>query len=220
MSSVNVRAFGLSIDGFAAGPDQDRDNPMGRGGLALHDWIFPTRTFQQRVNGKDEGDSGTIDDEYAARSFVNIGAWIMGRNMFGPVRGAWPDESWRGWWGESPPFGCDVFVLTHHERTPLAMQDGMTTFHFVTGGIHEALERARRSAGSKDVRVGGGTKTIREFLQAGLIDDLHLAISPVLLGRGENLLEDIDLVKLGYTCTEHAATPKTMHIVLERKANV
>lgn len=218
MSRVGVRSFGISIDGFGAGPDQDSDNPLGRGGLALHDWFFQTRTFAQLHGGGKGGESGTIDDDFAARGFANVGAWIIGRNMFGPIRGPWLDESWRGWWGESPPYECDVFVLTHHDRAPLVMDNG-TTFYFVTGGIHEALERARRSAGRKDVRVGGGVDTIRQFLDAGLIDDMHLAISPALLGRGEHLLRDIDLVKLGYTCTEHAATPKATHVVLARKAN-
>lgn len=212
MSKLRVTAFSVSIDGYGAGPGQDLDNPLGRGGNAVHDWMVPTETFQEMF-GKG-GTKGT-DDDFAARSFDNVGAWIMGRNMFGPVRGAWPDESWRGWWGETPPYHVPVFVLTHHQRRPLAM-DGGTVFHFVTGGIREALDRAREAAGGKDVRVGGGVATVRQYLEADLIDEMHLAIAPVLLGGGEHLLAGIDLLALGFAVTQQVATEKATHIVVTK----
>lgn len=214
MIKLRVESFSISIDGFAAGPDQSLENPLGVGGPALHEWAVPTRTFQTKVFGNTDGESGT-DEDFAARSFHNVGAWIMGRNMFGPVRGPWPDESWRGWWGENPVYHTQVFVLTHHPREPLVMEGG-TTFHFVTDGIHAALERARDAAGGKDVRVGGGAATIRQYLQARLIDELHLAISPVLLGSGERLFDGLNLAELGYTCTQHVASQRATHVVLTR----
>jgi len=213
MAKVKVSAFSISIDGFGAGPRQSLENPLGVGGHALHDWAFATRTFQ-RMFGKEGGASG-IDDDFAARSFENVGAWILGRNMFGPIRGPWPDESWKGWWGDTPPYHVPVFVLTHHPRQSIVMQGG-TTFHFVTGGIHLALDQAVQAAGGKDVRIGGGVATIQQYLRAGRIDELHVAISPVLLGSGERLFTDINLVELGYRCTEHVATPKATHLVLSR----
>jgi dihydrofolate reductase len=213
MSRIVLRAFSLSIDGFGAGPDQTLEHPLGVGGEALHGWMFPTRTFQQMIGG--EGGSQAKDDEFARRSFDDIGAWIMGRNMFGPIRGPWPDDAWRGWWGEEPPYHVPVFVLTHHARAPLAMRGG-TTFHFVTGGIGEALERARTAAGAADVRIGGGVQTAREYLTAGLVDEMHLAISPVVLGSGESLFAGIDLVRAGFRCIEHATTPNAMHLLLRR----
>ena len=213
MSKLRVNAFTVSIDGYGAGPDQSSENPLGRGTEALHEWMIPTRTFQ-RLYGKD-GTRGP-DDDFAARSFENLGAWIMGRNMFGPVRGPWPDESWRGWWGETPPYHVPVFVLTHHQRAPLEM-DGGTIFHFVTGGIHEALERAREAAGGRDIRVGGGASTIRQYLEADLIDEMHLAVSPVLLGSGEPLFAGLDLKQRGFDVTEQVATDKAMHLVLTKK---
>jgi len=213
MAKVKVSAFSISIDGFGAGPRQSLENPLGVGGHALHDWAFATRTFQ-RMFGKEGGASG-IDDDFAARSFENVGAWILGRNMFGPIRGPWPDESWKGWWGDTPPYHVPVFVLTHHPRQSIVMQGG-TTFHFVTGGIRLALEKAREAAGGKDVRIGGGVATIQQYLRVGLIDELHVAISPALLGSGERLFTDINLVELGYRCTEHVATPKATHLVLSR----
>jgi len=213
MSKLKVCSFGISIDGFGAGPAQSLENPLGRGGTGLHQWAFPTRTFQ-RMFGNEDGTTGT-DDDYAARGFENIGAWIMGRNMFGPLRGSWPDESWRGWWGNNPPYHTPVFVLTHHARAPLVMEGG-TTFHFVTDGIQAALERATEAANGKDIRVGGGVATIRQYLRAGLIDEMHLAISPVLLGSGEHLFEGIDLLQLGYQCSEHVSTPNATHVVLSR----
>jgi dihydrofolate reductase len=211
-----VRCFSLSADGYGAGTNQDLNNPMGIGGMALHQWVLPTRTFQKMLAGKDNGTTGP-DDDFAARGFENIGAWILGRNMFGPVRGSWPDESWKGWWGDEPPYHCEVFVLTHHARAPVEMKGG-TVFHFVTDGIEAALERAREAAGGKDIRLGGGVATVRQYLRAGLIDELHLAMAPTLLGSGESLFADIDLVKLGYRLTQHVATPSATHLVLHKMA--
>jgi dihydrofolate reductase len=213
MSRLRVHAFALSLDGFGAGPAQDLQNPLGVGGEALHAWFVPTRTFQQTF-GRQGGTTG-VDDGFAARGFENLGAWILGRNMFGPVRGPWPDESWKGWWGDEPPYHVPVFVLTHHPRRELAMKGG-TTFHFVTGGIEEALARAREAAGPRDVRLGGGVSTIRQYLEAGLVDLMHLAYSPVLLGNGENLLAGLDLPRLGFRVTEHVPSEKATHIVLTR----
>jgi dihydrofolate reductase len=212
---LRVASFSISIDGFGAGPSQDRDNPLGVGGMALHEWVFGTRTFQGKLFGREGGATGT-DDDFAARGFENLGAWILGRNMFGPVRGPWPDDSWKGWWGDNPPYHVPVFVLTHHPRAPLVMKGG-TTFHFVTDGIHAALQHARAAAGARDIRVGGGVATIRQYLQAGLIDDMHLAISPVLLGSGEHLFAGLDLPKLGYRRSEHTPTPGATHIVLMKQ---
>lgn len=214
MSKLRVNAFSVSVDGFGAGPDQDRDQPLGRGGEQLHQWFIPTRTFQRTVMRREGGTTGA-DDDFAARSFENLGAWIMGRNMFGPVRGPWPDHEWKGWWGTNPPYHVPVFVLTHHSRPPLEM-DGGTVFHFVTAGIEAALEQARRAAGDKDVRIGGGAATIRQYLQARLIDEMHLAISPILLGGGEPLFEGIDLQALGYRVTNHASTEGAMHLTVAR----
>jgi dihydrofolate reductase len=214
MPKVRVCSFSISLDGYGAGPDQDRDNPLGRGGIALHEWALATRTFR-RVHGQDGGSTG-VDDEFAARGFHNVGAWILGRNMFGPVRGPWLDDSWRGWWGDEPPYHVPVFILTHHARESCTMQGG-TTFQFVTGGIHCALRAAQDAAGDRDVRLSGGVATIRQYLRAGLIDEMHLAIAPVLLGSGESLLTDLDLTRLGYRCTEHVPTTSTTHVVLSRQ---
>ena len=214
MSRLRVNAFTVSADGFGAGPDQSLAQPLGRGGEALHGWFVPTRTFQRDVQRKDGGTTG-VDNDFAERSFENLGAWIMGRNMFGPVRGPWPDDEWKGWWGANPPYHVPVFVLTHHARPPLPMPGG-TVFHFVTEGIEAALDQARAAAHGKDVRIGGGASTIRQYLQAGLIDELHLAISPVLLGRGEPLFEGIDLTALGYRVQERVLTEAAMHLVLVR----
>lgn len=216
MSKVRVGSFSVSLDGYAAGPDQDLDNPVGRGGHDVFRWLLPTRTFS-RMHGAGEGTTG-IDDDFAARGFEHIGAWIIGRHMFGPVRGAWGDSSWRGWWGENPPYHVPVFVLTHHARAPLAMEGG-TTFHFVTGGIHEALDAAREAAGDLDVRIGGGADTIRQYLRAALIDEMHLAVVPVLLGGGEPLFEGLDLAALGYACTAHQASEQAMHVVVTRSGS-
>lgn len=215
MTRVMVASFSVSLDGYGAGPRQDLENPLGIGGLDLHQWFFPTRTFQKNVLGADGGTTG-IDDDFAARGFANVGAWILGRNMFGPVRGPWPDLEWKGWWGDEPPYHVPVFVLTHHARPQLDM-DGGTTFHFVTGGIHEALERAREAAAGKDVRIGGGPGTIRQYLQERLIDEMHLAVAPVLLGSGEPLLEGLDMKRLGYECVEFAPSEKATHVVIRRR---
>jgi dihydrofolate reductase len=216
MSKVRVAGFTISLDGYGAGPAQSIQTPLGVGGEELHGWMFPTRTFQTRVMGRDAGITGP-DDDLAARSFDNVGAWILGRNMFGPVRGPWPDLEWKGWWGEEPPYHCRAFVLTHHARPPLPMAGG-TTFEFVTGGIHEALDRAREAASGKDVRIGGGPNVIRQYLRGGLIDELHVAIAPVLLGTGEPLFGDVDLRALGYACTERLCTEGATHVVLTRGA--
>lgn len=215
MTRVRVESFTLSLDGYGAGPDQSLEDPLGIGGTDLHQWLVPTRTFQRNLFGAEGGTTGT-DDEFAARGFENLGAWILGRNMFGPIRGPWPDESWRGWWGEEPPYHVPVFVLTHHARDPLVLNGG-TTFHFVTGGIHEALDRAKEAAAGKDVRIGGGAHTIQQYLREGLVDELHFAISPVLLGRGERLFEGVDLRTLGYECVRTEATEKATHVVLRRR---
>lgn len=213
MTRLRVTGFSVSLDGYGAGPDQGLDHPLGRGGESLHDWMVSTRTFK-RIQGQEGGTAG-LDDDFTAGGFDNIGAWILGRNMFGPVRGPWPDESWRGWWGENPPYHVPVFVLTHHERPPLEM-DGGTIFHFVTGGIEEALDRAREAAGECDIRVGGGAATIRQYLEARLIDEIHYAISPVLLGSGEALFAGLDLPALGYGVREHVTSEKALHVVLAR----
>jgi dihydrofolate reductase len=213
MSKVRVRCFGMSIDGFGAGPDQNTSNPLGVGGPQLHEWMFETRSGRQMIR-KEGGETG-VDDDFIARSFDNLGAWILGRNMFGPVRGPWPDDKWKGWWGENPPYHVPVFVLTHHPREPLSMK-GDTTFYFVTGGMQEALERTRDAAKGKDIRLGGGVATIRQYLLAKLIDEMHLAYSPHLLGSGEHLLANIDLPGLGYRVTEHVTTPRCMHVTIAK----
>lgn len=214
MSQVRVNSFSVSLDGFGAGPNQSVQDPLGESGESLHEWIFPTRTFR-KMYGNEPGTTGP-DEDFVARGMANIGAWILGRNMFGPVRGEWPDESWKGWWGDNPPYHTDVFVLTHHARKPLEMEGG-TTFHFVTDGIHAAMERAKASARDKDVRIGGGADTIRQYLNAGLIDTMHLAVAPVLLGSGENLLAGIDLRALGFHLVEHVGTPMAAHYVLSTR---
>lgn len=213
---LRVHCFSLSLDGFGAGPNQTLENPLGVGGESLHQWFLPTRTFKQMLGGnEDEGTTG-IDNDFAARGVQNIGAWILGRNMFGPVRGKWADDTWKGWWGDNPPYHVPVFVLTHHARPPIAMEGG-TTFHFVTEGIHSALRQARAAAGDKDVRVGGGVSTIQQYLREGLIDEMHVAISPVLLGAGESLFGGIDARQLGYHCAEHVTTPAATHVVLRKR---
>lgn len=215
MSKVRVAAFTVSVDGYGAGPGQDLEHPLGHGGERLHQWFVPTRTFQRMVLGADGGVSG-VDDGFAARSFENVGAWILGRNMFGPVRGPWPDDEWKGWWGPSPPYHTPVFVLTHHARPPLEMEGG-TVFHFVTDGHEAALERARDAAGGQDVRIGGGVSTLRAYLQAGAIDELHLAISPVLLGDGEALFAGLDLPALGYAVDEQVLGEAATHLILRHR---
>lgn len=216
MSKLRVESFTISLDGFGAGSDQDLANPLGVGGTSLHGWAMSTRTFQTKVFGNSDGGATGIDDDFAQRGFHNMGAWILGRNMFGPVRGPWPDESWRGWWGDNPVYHVPVFVLTHHARPPLVMEGG-TTFHFVTEGPVVALERARAAAGGKDVRVGGGVATIQQYLRLRLIDEMHIAISPVLLGAGERLFEGVNLPALGYACTRHESSPLATHVVFNRQ---
>jgi len=214
MSRLRVAAFSLSFDGYGAGPDQSKENPLGVNGTSLHQWAFRTRTFK-KMFGQEGGESG-VDDEFAARSFENIGAWIMGRNMFGPIRGPWPDESWKGWWGTNPPYHVPVFVLTHHARAPISM-DGGTTFHFVTGSIESALRQARDVAHGKDIRIGGGVSTVRQYLSAGLVDEMHLVMTPVLLGTGENLFAGLDLPALGYACADRVSTPHATHLVVTKQ---
>jgi dihydrofolate reductase len=215
MSKLRVHCFAISLDGYGAGPSQSLENPLGVGAMALHEWFIPTRTFRN-LFGKDGGTTG-IDDDFAARGVDNLGAWILGRNMFSPVRGPWPDDTWKGWWGDNPPYHVPVFVLTNHARAPIPMAGG-TTFHFVTDSIHAALERAREAAAGRDIRVGGGAATIRQYLEARLVDTMHVAISPVLLGGGESLFAGLDLPRLGYRVTEHMPTEGATHIVLSKSA--
>ena len=215
MSRLTVRSFTISLDGYGAGPDQSVKEPLGVGGEELHEWMVTTRTFKA-LQGKEEGTTGT-DDEFTARGFENVGAWIMGRNMFGPVRGDWPDESWKGWWGDNPPYHVPVFVLTNHARRSVEMEGG-TTFHFVTDGIEDALYRAKEAAGSRDVRIGGGASTVRQYLEARLIDEMHIALSPVVLGRGESLFGGLDLLALGYEVTEHLPSENATHVVFSRRS--
>jgi len=214
MAKLRVASFSVSIDGYGAAPDQDIDNPIGKGGLAVVSWFFPTRTFQ-RLHGENDGTTG-IDDDFATRGFDNVGAWILGRNMFGPVRGPWKDENWKGWWGPNPPYHVPVFVLTHYPRASITMEGG-TVFHFVTDGIDAALQAAKAAAGDRDVRLGGGVATIRQYLEAGLVDEMHIALSPVLLGAGENLFAGLDLVQLGFRVTEHVASAAATHVVLAKQ---
>jgi dihydrofolate reductase len=214
MTRVRVHNFTISLDGYGAGPNQTRETPLGVGGESLHEWYFPTDTFQ-RMMGKSGGSTG-VDNDMASKYIKGVGAYIMGRNMFGPIRGEWPDASWRGWWGKNPPYHCPVFVLTHHAHDSIEMEGG-TTFHFVTGGPLEAMERAKEAAQGKDVQVGGGVSTLRQYLEARLIDEMHVAISPILLGSGEHLLNGLDLVKLGYECTTHTPTDAATHIVLTKR---
>jgi dihydrofolate reductase len=211
---LRVHCFSVSLDGFGAGPNQTLEAPLGVGGESLHEWFFPTRTFRQ-MTGEVGGTTG-IEEEFAIRGMENIGAWILGRNMFGPVRGEWPDDTWKGWWGDNPPYHVPVFVLTHHARASITMQGG-TAFHFVTDGIHSALRQAREAANGNDVRVGGGAATIQQYLREGLIDELHLAIAPILLGSGESLFGGINALQLGYQCAQHICTPAAMHVVLRKQ---
>lgn len=214
MSKLRVLSFAVSLDGFGAGPSQSLQHPLGVRGPELMEWFSHTRVWRS-MHGGGEGETG-FDHRMAEKGFEGVGAWIMGRNMFGPIRGPWPDESWRGWWGEEPPYHCSVFVLTHHPRAPLRMKGG-TEFHFVTEGIHAALEQAKAAANGRDVRIGGGVATVRQYLQARLIDELHLAFSPVLLGSGEHLFGGIDARALGYECAEWNAGERAMHVILRRR---
>jgi dihydrofolate reductase len=214
MTKLRVQSFGMSLDGFSAGLHQDLNNPLGVGGTAIFEWVFGTQSFHE-MHGKDGGTTG-IDNDFAVRGFSNIGAWILGRNMFGPIRGPWLDDTWKGWWGDTPPYHTPVFVLTNHPRESIVMNGG-TTFHFVTEGIHSAFQRAADAANGKDVRLGSGAATVRQFLREGLVDEMHLAISPVLLGSGEHLLAGINLAQLGFQCTEHVPTQKAMHVILTKR---
>ena len=213
MTKVRVAGFALSVDGFGAGPDQSLDDPLGKRGKELHQWAFETRFF--RVMFGEEGGSTGIDNDYATRAMSGFGAFILGRNMFGPVRGDWLDESWKGWWGDNPPYHAPTFILTHYPRDPIVMEGG-TTFHFVADGIAAALEQAKAAAGPKDVKIGGGVSTVRQYLQAGLIDELHLVIAPVVLGQGEAMFTGTDLPGLGFRVTEHVPTDHATHIVLAK----
>jgi len=215
MSRLRVHSFAVSLDGFGAGPRQDLENPLGVGGPALMEWFFATRVWR-RMQGQDGGETG-VDNTMAEQGFDNIGAWILGRNMFGPVRGPWPDERWRGWWGDEPPYHVPVFVLTHFARPPLTMAGG-TEFRFVTDGLHAALAQAKAAAGTRDVRVGGGVATVRAFLRAGLIDEMTLAQRSVLLGTGEALFADLDLPALGYECARSVPGERATHVVLRKRA--
>lgn len=215
MSKLRVQSFGISIDGYGAGPNQDFQHPLGAGGFGLVEWLFHTRLWRQ-MHGQEGGETG-VDHEVAEQGFAGMGAWILGRNMFGPVRGPWPDDSWKGWWGDEPPYHTPVFVLTHHPRPALRMAGG-TEFHFVTGGIQAALEQARAAAGGRDVRLGGGVSAVRQYLRAGLIDELHLALRPVLLGSGEHLLEGIDMPALGYECVQCLAGERATHVFLRKRS--
>ncbi|MGH9014372.1 MAG: dihydrofolate reductase family protein [Acidimicrobiia bacterium] len=213
MPKVRVHNFTMSLDGYVAGPDQSLDNPLGVSGTRLHEWMFATRMGRQML-GEDGGDEG-LDNEFATQGDVGIGATIMGRNMFGPIRGPWGDEEWTGWWGDTPPYHHPVFVLTHHPHPPISMQGG-TTFHFVDDGIEAALERALDAADGNDVRVGGGPATIQQYLRAGLIDDMHLVIVPILLGGGERLFDHLDGGAVGYECVEFVSSPTVAHTRFSR----
>jgi dihydrofolate reductase len=211
VTRLRVNCFSVSLDGFGAGSGQTLEQPLGANGLALHEWMIRTRTFQATQG--ETGDETGVDDDFVTRGFAGIGAWIMGRNMFGPIRGPWNDEEWKGWWGENPPYHCPVYVLTNHSRSSIEMEGG-TTFHFVTSGIDDALEQATRAADAADIRLGGGVNTIRQYLSAGLVDELHVVIVPVLIGSGEALLAGLDLPRLGYRVSEHVATPAATHVVM------
>lgn len=213
MTRIRVAGFGVSLDGFGAGPDQKLEQPLGKNGPELFQWFFPTKTFRA-MQGQSGGDTGT-DDEFAHRAMDGFGAFILGRNMFGPVRGPWPNDEWKGWWGDNPPYHAPTFILTRHPRAPIEMKGG-TTFTFVTDGIESALKQAREAAGGKDIKIGGGVSTVRQYVQAGHVDEIHLAISPVMLGQGEALFRNIDLRSLGYRTTEHVPTERATHIVLTR----
>jgi dihydrofolate reductase len=213
MTKVKVAGFGVSLDGFAAGPDQSLENPLGVNGPEIFQWFFPTKTFRQ-MQGQDDGETG-VDDCFARRAMDGFGAFILGRNMFGPVRGDWPDDSWKGWWGDTPPYHAPTFVLTHYKRPPIEMLGG-TTFHFITEGIESALQKAHAAAGAKDVKIGGGIETVRQYIQAGQVDEIHLAVAPVVLGQGEALFGGLDLRALGYRTVEHVPTARATHIVLAK----
>jgi dihydrofolate reductase len=213
MSKVKVLNFTISLDGYGAGPHQTLETPLGIGGENLHPWMLHTREFM-KMTGKSGGSAGT-DNSLVEKAFENIGAWIMGRNMFGPVRGPWPDENWKGWWGDNPPYHVPVYVLTHHERAPLTMEGG-TTFYFITTGIEAALEEAKKAASGKDIRIGGGVSTVQQYLKAGHIDELHIAVSPRFLGSGEHLYSGIDMPGLGYKKIERIEGELATHFLISK----
>jgi dihydrofolate reductase len=210
---LRVQSFAVSLDGYGAGTHQDLANPLGVHGPELMEWFFATNVWKQ-MHGLGAGETG-VDNRFAEKGFENIGAWILGRNMFGPVRGPWPDASWKGWWGDDPPYHVPVFVLTHYAREPIEMQGG-TTFYFVTDGIESALSQARKAAGERDVRLGGGVATVREYLSRGLVDEMHLAVRPVILGEGESLLRDLDLRERGYECVESVPGERATHVLIRK----
>lgn len=213
MTKVKVAGFGVSLDGFSAGPDQSLEHPLGVRGQEIFQWFFPTKTFREMI-GKDDGEAGP-DDDFSRRAMAGFGAFILGRNMFGPVRGDWPDDEWKGWWGDNPPYHAPTFILTHYPRPPIEMQGG-TTFHFVSDGIESALQQARAAAGSKDIKIGGGVETVRQYIAAGHVDEIHLVQAPVVLGKGEALFQGLDLHALGYRTVEHVPTARATHIVLAK----
>lgn len=215
MGKVHVSAFAISLDGFSAGPDQSIDNPLGVNGTDLMGWFFPTKTFIVQHGSREGGETG-VDDDFAAKSMTGNGAWILGRNMFGPIRGPWPNDEWKGWWGDEPPYNVPTFVLTHHARDPVEMKGG-TTFYFVTDGIHSALEQAKAAAGDKDIRIGGGPATVRQYLKERLIDDLHLALSPIFMGRGEKLFEGLDLREIGYKVEKTVPGERATHLIVRKQ---
>jgi dihydrofolate reductase len=215
MSKVVVQCVGISLDGYSAGPDQTKETPLGVGGVELMEWMFPTKTFTQ-MQRKEGGETG-VDDEFAKAAMSGKGAWILGRNMFGPVRGPWPDDSWKGWWGDEPPYHVPTYVLTHYPREPIEMKGG-TTFYFVTEGIESALEQAKAAAGDKDIRIGGGAETIRQYLQAGLIDELHLVQRPVILGSGESIFDGLNMIELGYNVTRNVQGERGVHVIINKTA--
>ena len=214
MGKLVVRSFAVSLDGYSAGHSQDLQNPLGVGGGNLMEWFMKTR-FWREMQGQEGGETG-VDNDMAARGFDNLGAWILGRNMFGPVRGPWPDESWKGWWGDEPPYHVPTFVLTNHPRKPLEMKGG-TTFYFVTSGVRDALEQAREAALGRDVRLGGGAATVRQCLEARLIDEMHLAVRPIFMGRGENLFAGLDIPGLGYEIARTVQGERALHVFLRKK---
>lgn len=213
MTKVKVAGFGVSLDGFGAGIAQSLENPLGKHGEEIFQWFFPTSFFRQ-MTGKEGGDTG-LDDQFGRRAMAGFGAFILGRNMFGPIRGEWPDLQWKGWWGENPPYHAPTFILTHYPRAPIELEGG-TTFYFISDGIESALQKARQAAGSKDIKIGGGVQTVRQYIQAGHVDEIHLALAPVAIGQGESLFSGLDLRALGYRTVEHVPTERATHIVLER----
>ena len=214
MGKVHVSAYSITLDGFSAGPDQSLENPLGVGGVEMMEWMFPTKMFAE-MQKKDGGETG-VDNDFAMKSMAGNGAWILGRNMFGPVRGAWPDDEWKGWWGDEPPYHVPTFVLTHYPREPIEMKGG-TTFHFVTDGIHSALEQAKAAASDKDIRIGGGAATVRQYLKERLIDELHLALRPIFLGNGESIFEGLNLRELGYKVEDTVPGERAMHLLVRKQ---